>query len=62
MRDRKRQRLLLLDEIALFHEKRAIECAAFGEPEARHHRERAEKLRLVLANIERIGASKQPEP
>jgi hypothetical protein len=52
----KRKSLLL--ELALFHEKRASEASAFHEVEARHHRERAEKLRLTLANIERSNSNK----
>jgi diphthamide synthase (EF-2-diphthine--ammonia ligase) len=42
----------LIHDLIEFHERRAAESETFHEPEARHHRERAEKLRVVLANIE----------
>jgi hypothetical protein len=47
------KRASLLRDLVSFHEKRASEAEAFHEPEARHHRERAEKLRLILLTIER---------
>jgi hypothetical protein len=52
------KRTSLLRDLISFHERRASEAEAFHEVEARHHRERAEKLRLMLANIEREDSNK----
>jgi hypothetical protein len=52
------KRTNLLRDLVAFHERRAKECESFHEPEARHHRDKADKLRLVLANIERKDNNK----
>jgi hypothetical protein len=54
MRDPERmnKRLTLLWELVWFHEARASEAEAFREtPQARHHRDRASKLRYVIETI-----------
>jgi hypothetical protein len=53
------KRLELLRDLHAFHNKRAVEAAAFGEPEARRHREQAAKIGLIIATIEHDDAIKR---
>jgi hypothetical protein len=47
-------------ELLSFYESRARECAAFGEPESRLYREKADKIKLII-QTERDESIEQTE-
>jgi hypothetical protein len=56
------KRVALLRELIEFHRVRLQHAQAFaGEVLIKHHRERMEKMQLVLQNIERYEVNKQTE-
>jgi len=52
------KRVALLKDLVRFHQRRESESRAFAV-EARHHRERAEKVAFVIQTIERDKQSEQ---